>query len=246
MEDFYITLEKAKVEIQKRWFDEELKKEILKYLDGDVPQPFLQGPRAVMFRNIASPDLEFLYFVNYATQNDLSPIILEYTHDVFSSKNDDKLSLVKLAIFEKRNKNGDGIFHYKKIVNINRYDGHSFCNIKTTNGENLVDYHHNLLNSVMPEFNNYYDMSDWLAKHGSLAKKYYEKIFALYLVHGILFENFVTNESEAGFEDDVVMPAFKKIKSLFGLQPLIVSLARDPNDVYWWSYSSNIEKYINK
>jgi hypothetical protein len=68
----------------------------------------------------------------------------------------------------------------------------------------------------------------------------------LFICHGVLFENFVTNVEEQRFAEEVVYPAFKEVEQLFGLKPLIVPLLPPHNasDKYWFCYSEEVEKEV--
>lgn len=244
MQDLYTNLDEAKIQIQKRWNNDVLKNRVQEYLKKDLPEKFLNGPYAVLFRNIASPDLEFMYFLKIAKEHNLKPLVLEYTKDKFSTRNADKICLTKLAIFEKRDKNGNAIVQYKKIVDMKGSDNKRFDEIETVDGRNLVQLHHELVQKMALHQIDIIDISDWISRNGGSAKEYYMSFFAFFIAHGVLFENFVTDESEAQFERDVVLPAFDAVQSFFGLRPLIVSLADDPNDPYWWSYPAEINNYI--
>jgi hypothetical protein len=61
--DIYTPIEEAKEEIWRRWNDPALQKKVPDYL-GSIPECFQREPRAVLFRNIASPDIEFHHFVH--------------------------------------------------------------------------------------------------------------------------------------------------------------------------------------
>jgi hypothetical protein len=242
--DIYMTIEEAKEEIQKRWNDAELKRKVEEYLGGDIPEGFLHEPRAVLFRNIASPDLEFQHFLKTAASIDLKPYILEYTADKFSTRNSDKLGLCKLAIFEKRNRNGECIVHYNKLVDVKAEDNKKFCEVMMQDGKNLVQYHHDLLGKIIGKHIEVEDMSEWIVRNGGSAVEYYKKFIAFFACHGILFENFVTDDSEAAFEMKAILPAIKEIRERFSLKPLIVPLAPDPENVYWWCYSEEVEEGV--
>jgi len=224
------------------WNDKELRKKVEEYL-GEIPEFFQQEPRAVLFRNIASPDLEFLYWLDMAKTNGLSPLVLTYNDDKFCTRNSDKLGLCRLNIFEKRNKNGDCLMHYKKIVNLKSQDNKKFSEIHTLDGKSLLDFHKKLLMNSDGKDVEVVDMSAWIEKSGGKAVEYYKKFFAFFIYHGILFENFVTDDSESEFEKAVILPAKDEVEKFFGIKPLIVPLAPDPEDVYWWCYPSEIENF---
>ncbi len=243
MHDYYTSLEDARLEIQKRWQNEELKKKVSAYLGGDIPEPFLSEPRAVLARNIASPDNEFMYFLELSKKVALEPISLEYVHDKFFTMNTDKMAYAKMQFM-----NDVRQIHTVQIVDFGMYDKKRFVDINTITGESLVDFHHRILNEFVGnqyKTQNIYDMSEWYHRRHGRSVDYYRYYVALFVCHGILFENFVTDDSEAGFEKKIVLPALQEIQKRFGFKPLIVPLAPDPTDAYWWSYSDVLEKYVN-
>lgn len=251
MQDFYTSLEDAKVEIQKRWQDEELKERVRVYLGGKIPEPFLQEPRAVLGRNIATPDLECMRFVKLSEQIVLSPAIFEGLHDKFASLATDKMGLVKLSFFDGYDKNGGVRNHYRKIVDIPQFDGKPFTDITTLWGENLVAFHHRLLRAYITQKVELFDDLQWYKDTvgGSTeAKEYYKVMMAYFVVHGVQFENYVTDDSEQEFFDTVVKPAFDFVTEEFGVRPLIVPLAPqdEASSPYWWCYNKEIESELNK
>lgn len=245
MEKFYTTLENAKVEVWKRWNEKSLKNRVEEYLDNDIPEAFANEPRAVLFRNIASPDFEFLYFLKLSKKIGLRPLILEYLDDKFSTRNADKLCLAKMAIFEKKNSKGESIICYRKVIDIKANDNKRFIDIKTVTNKKLVDFHHDLVSNIASEDVDSYDMSEWIMRHGGNANAYYKQFLALFICHGILFENFVTNASEADFERKTIIPAIDSVKNIFSAAPIASPLASDPTDMYWWSYPNKIRYLLD-
>jgi hypothetical protein len=241
--DFYANIKDVKKEIIRRNKDVNLLNKIEEYLNGDIPKPFKSCQRAVMFRNIISPDLEFLNFINMSKETGLNVLGLEYLDDKFCTRNQDKLCLVKLAFFEKRDKNQMAIINYKKIVDIKLSDNKKFSDIKTLGGENLIDFHHNLLKKNISEEIELYDMSEWIKRNGSKAIEYYKKLLALFICNGVLFENFLLEGEEDLFTKEVFLPAFILVSEFFGLKPLILPAIKPEliNDKYWWCYSKLIE-----
>lgn len=245
MENCYTTLDDAVFEIRNRWNDTAIKKKVEEYLKNDIPEVFLDEPRAVLFRNIASPDFEMLCFLELSKKSGLKPLILEYLDDKFSTRNADKLCLVKMAIFEKKNSKGESIVCYKKIIDIKANDNKRFGEIETVGKKNLIDFHHDLVNKIVPGGVDIFDMSEWISRNGKNAVEYYKQFLALFICHGILFENFVTDESEAGFAKRAVSPAIENAKTAFSTNPLISQLASNPNDIYWWSYPNEIKDLLH-
>lgn len=236
--DVYTTIEDAKNEIQRRWNDEVLRKKVEQYLGNDIPEVFLNEPRAVLFRNVISPDLEFLHFLECAKKVGLKPLGLEYVEDHFCTRNSDKLVLCKLNIFNGRDKNGNAIVSYEKIVDLMSQDNKKFSEVKLRDGQNLIEFHRDLLKKSEGNDLEIFDMSSWIENNGQKAIEYYKKFLAFFICHGVLFENFMESGEEDEFTREVFMPAFKLVKENFGLKPIILEAI--PNefieDKYWWCY----------
>jgi hypothetical protein len=247
-DEFYISIEEAKKEIQKRWNNIELRKKVEEYLGKDIPEGFKNEPRAVLFRNIITPDLESTYFIEIAKKMNLKPYGLEYTKDKFCTRNSDKIAFGKLAFFEKRNKNGEAIIHYAKIIDMKKDDNKKLCDIQTFSGENLVEFHHNWLEKNIQKSLELYDMSEWVSNNGQSAKEYYKKFLAFFICHGVLFENFILDGEEKAFTLDTFLPAFTLVENIFGCKPLIVSAMPKESfgDKYWWCYSNDVFKQFNE
>jgi hypothetical protein len=241
--NIYTSLDEAKIEIQKRWKNKELKEKVTKYL-GEIPSFFCDEPRAIIFRNIVTPDHELLYFLELADKIELKASGLEFMEDNFCTRNADKLCLGKMAFFEKRNKVEDIVMHYTKVIDLMKNDNKKFSEIKTLGGEKLVDFHHRLLAQSRAKRIEMYDMSQWIAENGGHAREYYKRILAFFICHGVLFESFVTDDSEEVFERDVTLPAIQEIEKLFGVKPLMVQLLPNTEDRYWWCYPKETESLI--
>jgi hypothetical protein len=244
--EIYTSLEKAGKEIQRRWQDKALRQLVCEYLGG-LPDCFAHEPRAVLFRNIASPDIEFHHFVEQAKRIALKPICLEYLHDRFCTRNADKICLAKLAIFNGRNKHGAAMVSYKKVIDLKRADNKSFGEIDTLWGQNLVEFHHGLLQQHLPGMD-ISDVSDWPNFKARNAAEYYRYFLAFFICHGVLFENFVTNEEEERFTHAVVFPAMTEVIEHFGVKPLIVPAIAEEKlaDEYWWCYPESVKEEIER
>lgn len=244
IDDIYTPLEEAKKEIWRRWNDKELRKKVEEFLGGDIPEPFRKEPRAVLFRNIITADFEACRFFDLTRDFGIKPLGWEYLDDAFCTRNDDKLNLGRLPILKGVDKNKKYIVYYKKVINLMKSDNQKFCNIKTIDGENIINFHHKLVKNISDI--EIQDGSDWITKKGRKAKDYYKYLFGLFVSNGILFENFLLNKDENEFTREIVKPAFKKVERQFGLKPLIVELLEKDKatDMYWWCYPGNIEKNI--
>ena len=242
--EFYTPLSVAKKEIQKRWKDRNLRNRVEDYLGGSIPDPFCKQPRAVLSRSIITPNMELLYFLDLVRDSKLKPIGLEGANDKFCTKNPDKVSLGKLSFFKKGIKNKinqpDGGRFTLNVIDMMSSDGKFFSNIKTFWGENLVDFHHRMLKDYELKIETFDDFEWFLSKkRKSNPKQYYENFLALFLSHGILFENFHGKGKEEDFTCSVIVDNFNKIKKTFGFKPLIVPLVPIEDERYlnyWNSY----------
>lgn len=245
--NIYTPLEEAKEEIWRRWNDTVLRKKVSEYI-GEVPAVFQDEPRAVLDRNIISPNYEISHFMGIVKQVSLKPLGWEYQEDKFCSKNPDKLGLAKMPFFHKRNKKGEAIYSYRTIVDCTYADGKQFSRIKTLWGEKFTDFHHRLLTLHAQEIE-FADGSKWYSSNGRCASKYYLYFLALFICYGILFENFVINEGEEErFSRAVVIPAFEQVATHFAVKPLIVQLlpSDKASDQYWRCYPDNIREEVER
>ncbi|MCX6901896.1 MAG: hypothetical protein NTW03_00130 [Verrucomicrobia bacterium] len=77
----------------------------------------------------------------------------------------------------------------------------------------------------------------------------YERAFALFTCHGILFENYVAGknyEYERPFVHKVVFPAFHRIRETLNVKHLVVRLleAENEDDLFWNWYPQEIEDIL--
>jgi hypothetical protein len=232
----YTPFEDARVEITKRWKNNELKTAVEQYVSG-IPACLSSEPRAVLFRNVASPTIEFELFLEQAKKINLKPLALEYTNDKFSTHNNEKLHLLKISTIIGHSKNSTPITTHQEIAQITANDTKRFSEITTYSGESLVDFHHKLMSAYGTDV---FDMSEWIQNNGEIAKEYYKKFFALSLCHMVLFETFTGTRSEYEFAEKIVLPAYKYVKEKFGTAPLIVQNLSTPNNPYWLCHSENV------
>lgn len=131
-----------------------------------------------------------------------------------------------------------------KVMDFRRLQMTRFADVRTLWGERLADFHHGLLSQSVSEIGRY-DISPWYESHGEKAKEYYPYYLALFICHGILFENFITN-GEDRFTKSVVFPAFKQVVDHFGIKPLIVPLVphETASDIYWRCYPAELEEEV--
>ena len=239
--EIYTPLEEAKEEIWKRWDDKILRKEVEEFL-GEVPEVFKKEPKACLLRQMVSPNYEYYHFLNLIPEINLKPLCLEFLEDIFLTTNKDKAYWGKMAFIEK----GQSITRliYRKVIDLKDSEKKKLNCIETIWGENFVDFHHRLVEQYSQAIE-LFDGSLWYKSKGGKTKEYYHYIVSFFVCHGILFENFITDEREREFTHLVVQPAIEKIVKIFGLKPLIVQLIVDDvfNERY---YPCHLESEVSR
>jgi hypothetical protein len=241
--EIYTPLSVAKKEIWRRWNDKELRKKVDEFLGSNIPNFIKKEPRAIIVRQIATPNIELSCFLELAKCTGLKHLVVEYLDDKFVSVNSYKFSLGKLPFLQKMNKKRDPILKYYRIIDIDNSENKKFREIKTIWGQKLFSFHHRMLLLSFPDVK-LADISDWCKFYGGKASEYYDYFLALFICNGILFENFLLNKNEENFTKKVVLPAFKKIENKFGLKPLIVPIINgdDAEHIFWRCYDNKIEE----
>ena len=240
----YVTMEQARVEIRNRWNDLSLHRRVREYV-GDVPAFFRSEPRAVLARHLATPNHECFRFAEAAGKTGLKPLCSEYTGDKFCTQNPDKLLLGKMTFFHGKGRNNGDKSTSHKVIDINTSNRKPLSMITTQWGEDFVGFHHRLLATRLPGIETG-DSTDWLRSMGGKPDQFWHRHLALYVCHGILFENFHTDGHEATFTRDIIQPAMNRIENHFGIKPLVVPLVpvdreREP---YWSWYPAHLEQEI--
>ena len=238
-------------ELKQRRQDAVLKKSVRQKL-GSTSEKLLKQfskPRAVFFRQVATPTHETLRFLKLAKQMNLKPLILEYHDDKFvSAENRSKRALGKMPIYQHTGSDGREMMEYETICDFNISTGKKFKDVVCLNGEKMITFHHRLFRTITGLNPKTYsvDASDWFKSAGEKAELYYEQLLTLFIRDGILFENFMPFRSESAFTKSVVIPAFKKLKSLYGVEPLIVRLAPEKEEMrqFWDAYPRKTKKHI--
>ncbi len=247
IKEIYTPLSVAKKEIWRRWNDKELKKKVEDFLGGDLPDFLGEEPKAVLVRYVITPDIEYSYFMELVKETGLEPIAYEYSDDKLVASNSDKYHLCKLFVYNGEGKNGGSKIFTRRIIDFNKMEGKKINETTTLWGSNLVDFHHDLLEKCGGKKIKMSDFSGWFNKNkGKKGNDYYLKYFALFICHGILFENYLINEEENGFTSEKVIPGFMKLANQFGVRPLIVPLAprEDETYLYWWCYPEKVKKFL--
>lgn len=246
--NIYTSLDVAKREVWRRWNDKELRKKVEDFLGGDIPEIFKNFPRSVLGRHVLSPNFELLHFLQLANTIGLRPLCVEYLHDKFVSNNIDKFYLSKLLFYNSYCKKEEHDLPQLKIMDLSDTEGKSLCDLKTIWGGSLVEFHHEIFRSLkLSYYIDNIDISDYLKIKGGVAIKYYIYYLALYICHGVLFENYLVDRKQVDFTEKVVLPSCKKIGEIFGVKPLIVPLVpfNEENDLHWRFYPECVKNVIS-
>lgn len=251
MSDFYTPLDVAVEELHRRRKSPGLIEKVRKELQLPPELEVLfERPHLVMFRQVLTPLTETLLFFELAKKHDLTPFVIEYYEDKFvGSGNQFKRGLGKLPIYQFTSPGGRDVFEYKTIVDFNSNVGHSLKSVLTTQGESLISLHHQLFFDaarIKPVIISR-DGSAWFKKFEN-SKEYYRHFLKLFIRDNILFETFITNESESEFAETVVIPALKSVESEYLIKPLISEILTNSNhqDIYWDCYPNEIDEILRQ
>lgn len=239
----YTSIDEAKEEVWKRWNNTELRQSVLEYV-GELPEAFDREPWAVLARHLGTPNFEFCAFVELARKADLKPICPEFIGDKICSKNPDKLFLGKTIFCHDSEGRGSGTTSHH-IINFSTEDGKPINKVITVWGEGMVTYHHRILSSVLPGIL-LTDNTAWLKSMGQRPELFYPRLIALFICHGIMFENFLVEGDEGKFTREIVWPAIRRVTKYFGLKPLIVRLLPEESEAepYWCWYPGHLEAEV--
>ena len=245
----YLPLNDAIEELKVRSVNTDLIQKIEKTL-GVIPSVFEKRNKLTLFRHIATPNYEIRRFINIVDfVKDFDPLILEYTHDKFTNRNEWKYSLGKVIFYKGINKLNEQLFENRTIVDFNTSNGTLIKDVQTNWGQSLVEFHHDFFFNNFPHLkDNVFDISEWILKNGASAKEYYKYFFLLFVAHGILLENFLLEGKELEFTKEVILPALFEIEQEFGIKPIIVAL--EPTEVedskFWLAHPHDHISVIDK
>ncbi|MEJ0001921.1 MAG: hypothetical protein WDN09_01935 [bacterium] len=245
----YTPLSEALRLLEERRNDPDLVAKVEEILKGDIPEFFRSKKCGVFARQLATPNFDTRRFVKITKENGLETVLFEYPEDKFTSNNAFKHSLSQIRINSGFNKNGNDLLEKINIIDMVKNDGKKLKDIATLWGEPLIDFHRKLFTQCkLPEDLIFYDISEWFHRNGPEAVKFYRNYLLLFVTHGILFENYLTNGREGAFSKDVVLPAIEEITELTGAKPLIVplSLMDMEDEEYWISHMPEVKNFIPK
>lgn len=240
--EVFTPLADAVAEIQRRRTDTNLRQQVEEFLGGDIPE-YLRGPQPVLYlaRHIATPNLETLRFVALARPFGLPMVIGQDTQDKFVTHNAMKRALGKLPM-----QRGNGPRSYRTVIDFTAAQGQRLCDIRTSDGQPLPDFHASLMQAAHLDNVQVADDAPWIDRQqrGQLSE-HYKRFLALFVAHGVMLENYETED--APLLRVVIEPAFVFVERLFGVRPLIANLAADvvpPMD--WNAYPEHIHRQLDQ
>jgi len=243
----YTQFPQIKEEVERRWNDQNLKKRVEEFFGSNMLDVFSSRPRAVLSRSIGTPNKELGYFLDLAKELGLEPLILEYP-DKFVAKNLDKYHLCRMFFTKVSKKGVMTPVATLKIIDFNEDEGKNLRDIKTTWGENIIEFHHKLLHSHYPEVENkILDFSEWFNKTRYISNHYYLYFLALFIRNGVLFDNFLIEDKEEGmFINSKFLPSLEEAERIFGMKPLIFPLLPFENEQFtqWLSYPEQVKNML--
>ena len=235
IDTFYTPLDEALELLRERRADDKLRAVVKDFHRAHPPDFLPDVPCAFWTRHISTPNHEFELFVSTVSTTSLQPLCVEYGDDIFVARNRDKYHLCR-PFFEVRPNHFRGL----PIMKDFGFDGRRLCDFSLANGMSLPSFHHALLRCAVPGFERHLrDYSPWFSSMRRNGEAYL-RYLALFICDGILFENFLPDDSEERrFVREKVMPCFAKALEIFGINPLIVRLLprETENDEYWRAHS---------
>ena len=249
--DLVYTPQNAVIELKRRRSDQKLMKKVSEYLNGDIPDYLSNGAVAYLARHVITPNFETLRFTHLISHLGLKTVISHDSKALFVSQNVIKRALCKLPICKRiSQKNGklNEQYQFFTIVHFQESDGKMFRDIVTKSGEPLVDFHRKLFLTINHQPCELPDDAEWIDRHnrGNLLE-HYKHLLALFLVHGVFFENYnLTDEHEVRFVHEVLRPACEFLEQKFGCKPLIAEVFPTTLESYqfWISYPKSVLQLI--
>jgi hypothetical protein len=203
---------------------------------------------AFLFRFIATPCFETLCFLELVNGTGLLPVIGGFHQDKFATRNPIKLGLGRMGFQQGLNRHEQRLVEFVNVLDW-KQQGYSLCKLETLWGQNLIAFHRELLahalNGGAHPF--VFEYSPQCARAGgTTAAIYREYLLRLCLADGILFEDFLLDETELPFTRDVVLPAIDAVTAAHGLKPLIVRLTSPEEETspHWYWYPGELKAFV--
>lgn len=236
MDKFYTSKEEIVSTIQERKKDDRLRNEIIKFYVSEIgiePPTEINGSYCVLARHLPVNRRETLFANSLANAIGIPLLVPSYVKDRFVTCSKEKLSFLK-PHFEGE----DRPIKLMSGKQINQFDKNrnTIEEIRLPNGISLYDYHRNITKNCLNGSVVTFDMADKFG--GKKAPEYYAAYLAMFGGLNCLLEDYHGGESGAAlkrFTQNVFEPAFEKVQSALGINPLIFQLP-------WYD---GFEKYVN-
>jgi hypothetical protein len=231
----YTDPQKVVGELARRRKDKGRLAAILEYLGGRLPEGWPEGaPIATLNRYVATARFEDVAFAHAAMSLGLRPFWPTYHAERYTTVNAEKVSCLRPRILRPKLQ----VTRRWLVEDHEQYDGQPLGSIPI-GSRMLQEVHAEARQIVLGEVaDNTFDVSEWnqaqarrfgaTADTTRLAPHYYHGVMALYLCHGVLFEDFDGGPNAGAgltqFVAEVVRPAIEAVTVQFGLKPLIVRL----------------------
>jgi hypothetical protein len=205
---------------------------------SDLIGPAESQPRAILFRQVATPNYELRRFLRVCRRQGFEPVILRYHADKMSCHNQFKRSLVHPMFVKGVGKGGKPYFVKRHLLRIDTVDNLPMREIRIS-GKSLPDFHDCLLREALAGVDvRTIEGSDWFGKYQRGARDYYVDIFTGLTDGSVLFEDFISDSEEARFFSEVVRPAFLEASRLIKKPPAVVPLCpnRRMESALWYAY----------
>lgn len=243
----------AAAELRRRMHDTDLRRQVEEYLGGDIPAYMRDEPVLCLARYMATPNFETLRFLTVTEPLGFTAVVSEDTSDHFSAHNNLKRALCKLPLIDRIHQK-QGRLHERfrplTIVDFSATEGSRLSAIQTTWGESLHEFHRALLAHIAGRPIRVADDTAWIDRNGrGNLLELYKRYLALFVVHGVLFEDYVlSDKQDAEFVRTVVRPAARFIEEKFGHAPLIAELVPPTfeSDTFWISYPKRVRDFVDE
>lgn len=247
--ELFMSLDEARSELRRRWNDTGLKNAVESALGQRFMMQFRETPRAMLLRQVVTPDNGFMLFNYCAAYLGAVPLAIEYLGDRLAWMNEEKRNLGRPRV-----STGTDRFQVR-LLDLALWEDKPLNEITLGSGEAMVDFYHRLfgLHAVRAQT---FDITPWYRAIGK-PTEYYYPLFAHAIAHSVWFEAFVTEDepcfknhrkTERWFTDEVVRPNFERVTRDFGLRPMVVRSfpknQTDDEDFYWYSYPPIINDYL--
>jgi len=218
--EIYTPVEQALDELRRRRQDHALVARVTAFLDGDIPEYLKEHDCFVLPRHIATPNNEALYVLGQARRFGVRAVFSQDPKDRFTSVNNLKRRLARPHVCEET-PNGR---RYGKldIVDVPQAEGLPIDEVRCRDGKRLLDFHNGLFDKIAGTDFLVADDSDWIDRnHRGDRTSHYQKFLALFVTHGVVFEDFETG-NDPQFLQQFVRPALADMRRTLGVLPIIV------------------------